>query len=136
MLLNNIFFFKCIFRNIRYLHVSMISNWHLLPAMQRLCQRDLVYLDQLPISFRQNAVTDATWREDRGNVFERLSQAVAHFVYVIPLLLGHRCTHVVRRHLSFVEQPLENEQGGYESNGTCEYRFEKNSNREILKKII
>lgn len=80
--------------------------------MQRLCQRDLVYLDQLPISFRQNAVADATWREDRRNVFERLSQAVAHFVYVIPLLLGHRCTHVVRRHLSFVEQPLENEQGG------------------------
>lgn len=109
----------------------MISNRHLLPAMQRLCQRDLVYLDQLPISFRQNAVADATWREDRCNVFERLSQAVAHFVYVIPLLLGHRCTHVVRRHLSFVEQPLENEQGGYESNVYTDFRKEFESMQSL-----
>lgn len=90
----------------------MISDWHLLPAVQRLRQRNLVNLDQLPISLRQNAVADAAGSEHRCNVLERLSQAVAHFVYVIPLLLGHRRTHVVRRHLSFVEQPLENEQGG------------------------
>lgn len=75
--------------------VTTVPEGHLLPTMQRLCQGNLVYFDQLPISLRQNAVTNATRGKDRGNVFEGLPQAVTHLVYVIPLLLRHRCTHVV-----------------------------------------
>ena len=93
--------------------------------MQRLRQGNLVDLDQLPVPLRQNAVTDAARRKHRADVFERLSQTVAHLVYVIPLLLGHRCAHVIRRHLRLVEQPLENEQR------RCEFR-ERNEEELIF----
>lgn len=63
--------------------------------MQRLCQGNFIYFNQLPIPLRQDAVTNAARGKDRGDVFEGLPQAVAHLVYVIPLLLRHWCTHVV-----------------------------------------
>lgn len=56
-------------------------------------------------------MTNAARGKDRANVFEGLPQTVTHLVYIIPLLLSHWCTHIVRRHLRLVEQPLKNEQG-------------------------
>lgn len=59
-------------------------------------------------------MTNTARGKDRANVFKCLSQTVTHLVYIIPLLLSHRCTHVIRRHLRLIKQPLEDEQRRYE----------------------
>lgn len=57
-------------------------------------------------------MTDAARREDSGDVLEGLSQTVAHFMNVIPLLFRNGRANVVGRHLSLVEEPLKDEQRG------------------------
>ena len=48
---------------------------------------------------------------DLRDVLERAPEAVSHLVDEVPLLLGDRGAHVVRRHLGLVKQPLEDEEG-------------------------
>lgn len=109
-----VFLEKLVLEKTWYSLVSTVSNRYLLPTVQRLCQGNLIYFHQLPISFRQNAMTNTARGKDRVNVFKCLSQTVTHLVYIIPLLLSHRCTHVIRRHLRLIKQPLEDEQRRYE----------------------
>lgn len=78
-----------------------------LPAAQSRGQGYVVYFDVDPVPFGQHRMANTAWREHGTHIVQRGTEGFAHFVDVVPLVAGHRSSHIIGTHLGFVEEPLE-----------------------------
>lgn len=71
--------------------------------MERLGSRNVVYFDSLPIFFGEYRMGYAGRSENCGNILKTLTQGVASFMNVVPLLFCDGSANVISVYLSLVE---------------------------------
>ena len=83
------------------------------PALEGVREAHPVHSDLGPVRLGEDGVGDAGGDEHRGDRLQRLPDVAALVVDEVPLGLGHRGPHIVRRHLGLVKLPLEDEDRGW-----------------------